>query len=167
LQRHAGSVLLRSSLELTGGGLPFYANMKALTMKYLRILGLIVALGALVTACNKSAGDNDAIRTAINSHLASRSNLNMSAFDTEVQKINVQGDQATADVAFKVKGGPGAMQLTYNLKKAGGNWAVVESNPIGSNFTHPDPGAAPGASSGAPSGDLMDSLRQKMSTPAK
>ena len=143
-------------------------------MRHLRILGLIVALGALATACNKSAGDNDAIRAAINSHLASRSNLNTSAFDMEVQKVNIQGDEATADVAFHVKGGPAVMQLTYNLKKTGGNWAVVESNPIGSNFTHPalDPNAPttnmpPGAAGGAPSGDIMDSLRQKMATPAK
>jgi hypothetical protein len=147
-------------------------------MKLLRIVGLVLAASALVVACNKSVSDNDAIRTAISSHLASRGNLNTSAFDMEIQKVNVQGEQATADVAFHVKGGPGVMQLTYNLKKSGGNWAVVESNPVGSNFTHPSldstgpipgvtPGAPGGASTGAPSGDIMDSLRQKMSTPAK
>jgi hypothetical protein len=143
-------------------------------MRYLRILGLVLALGALATACNKSASDNDAIRAAINSHLASRGNLNTSAFDTDIKKVDVQGDEAKVDVDFHVKGGPGVMQLTYNLKKSGGAWAVVESNPIGSNFTHPalDPnapttGVPPGAAGGAPSGDIMDSLRQKMSTPAK
>jgi hypothetical protein len=90
----------------------------------------------------------------------------------ELQKVDIQGDEAKADVAFHVKGGPGVMQLTYNLKKTGANWAVVESNPVGSNFTHPalDGTGAPAptatSGSGAPA-DIMDAVRQKMAAPTK
>ena len=140
-------------------------------MLKLRILGWVLLLGTLGAGCRRTASDNDAIRGAINSHLAARGNLNTSAFDTEMQKVDIQGDQAKADVAFHVKGGPGVMQLTYNLKKTGSSWAVVESNPIGSNFTHPalDANGAPASSAtpGAPAPDVMDALRQKMTAPAK
>jgi hypothetical protein len=135
-------------------------------MRNLKSLGLILLLGLFTAGCGRSGNDTDAIRTAIDSHLAARGNLNTSAFDTEIQKVDIQGDQATADVTFHVKGGPGVMQLTYNLKKTGGTWAVVESNPIGSNFTHPSldgtEGPSPTAAPGAPAPDIMDTVRQKM-----
>lgn len=135
------------------------------------MFGLIMLVAALAAGCSRSGNDNDAIRSAINSHVAGKGNLNPSAFDTEIQKVDIQGDEAKADVAFHVKGGPGVMQLTYNLKKTGGAWAVVESNPIGSNFTHPalDANGAPlpGAAPGAPGADIMDSMRQKMAAPTK
>jgi hypothetical protein len=61
------------------------------------------------------------------------------------------------------------MQLTYNLKKTGSTWAVVDSNPVGSSFTHPTPdgNGAPGApgATGDPA-DIMDAVRQKMAAPA-
>jgi hypothetical protein len=140
-------------------------------MRNPKILSLVVLLAALGAGCGRSGNDNDAIRNAINSHLAAHGNLNTAAFDTEIQKVDVKGDQATADVAFHVKGGPGVMQLTYNLKKTGSAWAVVESNPIGSNFTHPalDANGAPTSSAipGVPAPDIIDSMRQKMTTPAK
>jgi len=77
------------------------------------------------------------IRTAILAHLAHTSNLNLQAFDTDVKQVTVQGDHAEAHVDFHVKGGPGVMQLTYQLENHGGSWAVIDSNPIGSNFSHP------------------------------
>ena len=114
------------------------------------------------------ANDNDAIRGAINRHLSARGNLNTAAFDTEIQKVNIQGDQAQADVAFHVKGGPGMMQLTYNLKRTGAVWAVAESNPVGSNFTHPalDSNGAPVPSSPqpGPAPDIFDAIHEKMGT---
>ena len=139
-------------------------------MRTLKLFGMLLLLGALCAGCQSSGNDKDAIQKAIQTHLAGRSNLNPAAFDTEVQKVDIQGEEAKADVAFKVKGGPGVMQLTYNLKKSGGNWAVVESNPIGSNFTHPslDPNAPPPADGGAGvHGDIMDSMRERMGTTPK
>jgi hypothetical protein len=72
------------------------------------------------------------------------------------------GDHATAEVEFRVKGGPGAMQLTYALEERDGVWSVIESDPVGSNFSHPalDPGQSPqmNGSDGA-SHSLADTLR--------
>ena len=140
-------------------------------MKHFKTFGVILLVAWLGAGCGRSANDNEAIKGAINGHLAGRGNLNTGAFDTEIQKVEIKGNDATVDVAFHVKGGPGVMQLTYNLKKTGGAWAVVESNPVGSNFSHPalDANGAPTSSAtpGAPGTDIMDSMRQKMAAPAK
>jgi hypothetical protein len=139
-------------------------------MRNFKILGLAL-LAAFGAGCGRSGNDTNAIRSAINNHLAGRGNLNTSAFDTEIQKVDIRGEEATADVAFHVKGGPGMMQLTYNLKKTGGAWAVVESNPMGSNFTHPALDAnrapAPSATRGGPPPDVMDAIRQKLTAPRR
>jgi hypothetical protein len=136
-----------------------------------RTLGLLLATLALgLFGCKQSVNDNDAIRGAINNHLAARGNLNTAAFETEIQKVNIQGDQAQADVVFHVKGGPGMMQLSYNLKKTNAAWAVVESNPVGSNFTHPSlDGTAPPTPASPESGsipNILDSMHQRMGTAA-
>lgn len=140
-------------------------------MTNLKILGLVLLLGLLGAGCGQTASDNDAIRGAINTHLAGNSNLNTGAFDMEIQKVDIQGDQAKADVAFHVKGGPGVMQLTYDLQKTGGTWAVVESNPVGSNFTHPGldgtDATAPGSAPSMPSQDIMDAIHRKMAPASK
>jgi hypothetical protein len=133
------------------------------------VLGLM--LTAVCSGCGQQVSDNDAIRGAINSHLAARGNLNTDAFETKIQKVDIQGDQARADVVFRVKGGPGMMQLTYNLKKTENAWGVVESNPIGSNFTHPALDAngttVPGPSPAGAATDIFDAMHQKMgSAPA-
>jgi hypothetical protein len=132
----------------------------------LRIYPLIVAMGMAIVVllgCAKNGKDDEEIRSAINARLATQSSLNTGAFDTDIQKIVVNGNQATADVAFKLKGGPGSMQLTYNLAKNGGKWSVVESNPI--TFSHSGPDAngngAP-AGAGAPPSDVIDAIHGKL-----
>jgi hypothetical protein len=93
------------------------------------------------------ASPNDAIRTAIQAHLAHNGNLNLKSFDTEVKQVTIERDSAQAQVEFHVKNGPGTMQLTYALAKRDGAWSVVESTPRGSNFSHPalDKGQVPAA----------------------
>ena len=91
--------------------------------------------GAAVTSAD--ANPNDAIRTAIQAHLAHNGNLNLKSFDTEVKQVTIDRDSAQAQVEFHVKNGPGTMQLTYALAKRDGVWSVVESTPGGSNFSHP------------------------------
>lgn len=83
------------------------------------------------------ASPNDAIRTAIQAHLAHNGNLNLKSFDTEVKQVTIDRDRAQAQVEFRVKNGSGTMQLTYALAKRDGAWSVVESTPDGSNFSHP------------------------------
>lgn len=101
------------------------------------------------------------IRTAIQAHLAHKGTLNLQSFDTDVKQVTIEGDHATAKVEFRVKDGPGAMQLTYALEKRDGAWSVTESDPVGSNFSHPslDQGqSAPNAAQGA-GHSLSDTLR--------
>ena len=110
-------------------------------MKLATALLLAVAFSGALVGCKKGAGSgkdtNAEIRTAIQAHLAHKGNLNLQAFEMKVQTVTIQGDHAQAQVAYNVKNGPGVMQLTYALEKHDGNWSVIESNPVGSNFSHP------------------------------
>ena len=113
------------------------------------------------TAQSQTQTPEDSIRVAIQAHLAHKGTLNLQSFDTDVKQVAIQGDRATAQVEFRVKGGPGAMQLTYALEKRDGAWSVIESDPVGGNFSHPalnqsqgEPSAIPGASH-----SLADTLR--------
>jgi hypothetical protein len=94
-----------------------------------------LADAAAVTSAD--ASPNDAIRAAIQAHLAHNGNLNLKSFDTDVKQVTIARDRAQAQVEFHVKNGPGTMQLTYSLAKRDGAWSVVESTPGGSNFSHP------------------------------
>jgi hypothetical protein len=122
-----------------------------------------VSLLFLVIGCKQSAASTeDQVRVAIEAHLAHKGTLNLQAFNTVVKQVTVQGDRAQAQVEFHVKNGPGMMQLTYALQKSGANWTVIESNPVGSDFSHPplDPSKSPAM--GAPAGSdpiVSDALR--------
>jgi hypothetical protein len=114
-------------------------------------------------APSQSGSAEAQIRTAILAHLAHSSNLNLQAFDTEVKQVTMQGDHAEANVDFHVKGGPGVMQLTYQLENRAGAWTVIDSNPVGSNFSHPplNQSQTPGTpiAPGGNSHSLADTLR--------
>jgi hypothetical protein len=133
-----------------------------------RIVITLVVSAAVLTGCQQrgnsasgapavtsaDASPNDAVRTAIQAHLAHNENLNLDSFDTKVKQVTFDGDHAQAQVEFHVKNGPGTMQLTYALTKRGGAWSVVESTPGGSNFSHPPLDKAQGpAAAGTMGGD--------------
>lgn len=134
-----------------------------------RIILVAMAAGFMAAGCSNGPGATnsgrqnaeDSIRTAIQAHLAHKGNLNLAAFDTDIKQVTIQGDRAQAEVEFRVKSGPGAMQLTYALQKRDGAWSVMESDPVGSNFSHPalDQGqSAPNTVPGA-NHSLADTLR--------
>src|SRR5258708_27837714 len=124
---------------------------------------LALSLTILLAGCKKSAASTEnEIRIAIEAHLSHKGTLNLQSFNTVVKQVTVQGDRAQAQVEFHVKNGPGMMQLTYALQKTAGNWTVIESNPVGADFSHPplDPSKSPAM--GAPAGSasiLSDPLR--------
>jgi hypothetical protein len=95
------------------------------------------SLSGAPAVTSADANPNDAIRTAIQAHLAHNGSLNLKSFDTDVKQVTFDRDYAEAQVEFHVKNGTGTMQLTYSLAKRDGAWSVVESIPGGSNFSHP------------------------------
>jgi hypothetical protein len=136
-------------------------------------IAIILCISAMVMGCQQhgnpvagapsvasaDASPNDAIRTAIQAHLAHNGNLSLNSFDTEVKQVNLDGDHAQAQVEFHVKNGPGTMQLTYALAKHDGAWSVVESTPAGSNFSHPALDKSQVPATGGPMGDGPDVFR--------
>lgn len=104
-------------------------------------LGLAIALLGL-SACKQQTTDNDAIRAGILQHLTSIGTLNMGAMDMEMRSVAVAGNQAHAEVEFRVKNsGPpgGGMQVAYDLEKRGAVWVVLKSQPLG-GMQHPNTG---------------------------
>jgi len=84
-----------------------------------------------------SASDQDAIRASIERHLTTLGSINVSAMDRDYKQISVTGDQAQADVEFKVKQGGATMEMTYLLERHAGDWVVLKSHPAGGQFEHP------------------------------
>ena len=110
-------------------------------------LGLVAVLFAL-SACKKQTNDSDAIRAGILQHLTSVGTLNISAMDMDIRSVAVAGNQAHAEVEFRVKnGGPqsGGMQVAYDLERRGGSWVVLKSQPTGGAMRHPVTSQNPGA----------------------
>jgi hypothetical protein len=89
------------------------------------------SVGALPTT------DQDAIRAAVHQHLARNSNLNMAAMDLSLTQTSISGDQAQADVEFRLKQGGTTMQMTYSLIRHASGWLVTNSRPGGGQFAHP------------------------------
>jgi outer membrane lipoprotein-sorting protein len=74
-------------------------------MKRLLLAGAALAL-VCAGGCNKTATtnpDENAIRAALQSYLASRPGLNISAMDTNVKQVSVTGNTAQARVEFKAE----------------------------------------------------------------
>jgi hypothetical protein len=91
----------------------------------------VVFLLASLGACNKQADDQAAIRASIEKRLNGRSDINMSAMDREVKQVTVNGDHATAQVEFRLKGGDARMEIEYTLERQGKDWTVLNSQPMG------------------------------------
>ena len=139
-------------------------------MKLRSLILINVALSLAIAGCGKKGSDQQdveaQIRSVIQTRVSANGNLNPQAFDTVVNSVTINGDHAQAQVDFRLKNGPGVMQLNYQLEKRQGNWVVVDSNPVGAASPHPsvdqnqnpiagDPGAHAGASH-----SLSDTLRE-------
>src|ERR1700722_16814849 len=136
----------------------------------LRIAVLIVAsLSLALAGCGKKtdpAQEAEAqIRAVIQSRVTGNSNLNAQAFDTVVNSVTINGDHAQAQVDFRLKNGPGAMKLNYQLEKRDGTWVVTDRNPIGDSPPNPavDQSQVPASGGADPhagaSHSLSDTLR--------
>ena len=87
------------------------------------VLVLITMLGA---ACGSSASSDTLVRDAILHYLAGRTDLNMSKMNVAVDSLQYAGDTASAKVTISSRDDAKAsMQMTYQLRRAGGGWEVV------------------------------------------
>lgn len=120
-------------------------------------------------ACKKRVNDNDAIRSGILQHLTSIGTLNMSAMDMDMRSVAVTGNQAHAEVEFRVKNsGPpgGGMQVAYDLEKRGDTWVVLKSQPLG-GMQHPSTNQNPSANQPVHSMPNFSELLNPSGTPSK
>jgi hypothetical protein len=81
--------------------------------------------------------DRDAIADAIRRHLGENKGINMAAMDSNVGDITIKGDQAQANVEFRLKQGGTSMQMIYFLERHAGDWIILRSQPSGGEFSHP------------------------------
>jgi hypothetical protein len=97
---------------------------------------VLAFLAVLAAGCGKKLSDQDAVRASIDKHLNGRADLNLSAMDREVKQVTVNGDRASAQVEFRVKGGDAKMDIEYSLQRQGKDWTVLSSQPVGMGDPH-------------------------------
>ena len=105
------------------------------------ILLLLVIAGGCKSQSKISTNDEAAVRAGIQRHL-SESGVNVDAMNQQTKKITINGDQALADVDFRLKDGDQniGMSVEYVLQRKNGQWDVVKSQPVGGGH---GPAAAP------------------------
>ena len=107
------------------------------------MISALAILCALATACGKTVNDQDAIRASIEKHLNGRADLNLSVMDREVKQVSVNGDHASAQVEFRLKGSEAKMEIEYALQRQGKEWNVLSSQPVGMDNSHSGMGQPP------------------------
>ena len=141
-------------------------------MRFLATIFISMSLSIGLAGCSKGSGSRSPanavqdptaeIRTAVLAHLAQKGTLDLQSFDTNVKQVTIQTDHAQAEVEFRAKNGPGVMSITYQLQKREETWGVVETNPVGSDFSHPslseDQASTP-AGPGGSNSSLADTIR--------
>jgi len=102
------------------------------------ILLLLVIAGGCKSQHKISANDEAAVRAGILRHLT-ESGVNLDAMNETTQKITITGDQALADVDFRLKNGDQnvGMAVEYVLQRKNGQWDVVKSQPVGGHGPAP------------------------------
>jgi len=119
-----------------------------------KTITVLAFLCALTAGCGKKVNDQDAIRASIEKHLNGRADLNLSAMDREVKQVSVNGDHASAQVEFRLKGGDARMEIEYALERQGKEWTVLSSQPMGMDNSHSGMGQPPADAPGSGGGQL-------------
>lgn len=124
----------------------------------MKVLSLVVATtgfaALLLTSCNRRPAESeDAVRQAIESYLATRSNLNMQGMSIEVGALRFHDDKAEADVVFRARTDSKAMMsMHYTLREKGASWEVIPQSGGHAGATPPALGAGSTGTQGLPPG---------------
>lgn len=79
-----------------------------------------------VVACNRAPESNEAIHQGVMEHLKQAGTLDLNSLDVTVTDVKYEGNQATAQVAFKPKASPeSGMSMSYKLERRGDKWLVM------------------------------------------
>ena len=84
-----------------------------------------------------SRRNTDLVRAAVEEHVRNDPGINLSAMDMSVDSVNFSGDQAQANVTFRLKQGGPTMEMIYWLERQGKVWQVARSQPADGPFVHP------------------------------
>ncbi len=107
-----------------------------------KLIGITMLLLAIAGGCKRqqkvSTNDDAAIRDAIQRHL-NESGVNVAAINQDVKKVSINGDQALADVDFRLKKSDQniGMSVEYVLQRTNGRWDVVRTQPVGGHSPAP------------------------------
>jgi hypothetical protein len=136
-----------------------------------RVIHVVAALSLCLAACNRGAGDKDAVRQGVIDFVSARG-LNVQGMSVNLTAVQFNGSHADATVEFTPKGGPAGsgMSMRYQLEQQSGKWVVTGRQNTGApHGAGADPtGQAPAASphgggmgeppaAGAPGGSSMPS----------
>jgi hypothetical protein len=91
---------------------------------------LIACLALALAACSKNIQTTEAVRQAILDDVQARKDktgVDPSKMDIGVSNVSFAENEARANVAFTIKGGPegAGMQMSYVLKREGVKWVVT------------------------------------------
>src|SRR5947209_19235445 len=103
-------------------------------------VAILLLLAAL--ACKKTVGENEAIRVAVQKHLAARGTLGLSAMEIDGKQVDIDRDHAVAQVESRAKQTARSMQIAYTLYRKRDGWAVRAGKPSAAHIAHPTSGDA-------------------------
>ncbi len=119
----------------------------------MKLFAATITVLVLSLGCGSNQNTELLIRDAILHYLAGRTDLTMSNMDLKIDRLEMEGDSATAGVTISARGDAKAsMQMVYELRKTGSGWEVTPPSG-GSGAAHG--GLPPGAAesgSGLPPG---------------
>jgi hypothetical protein len=106
------------------------------------LIAILAAAGCSRGPAPAAAGEEAALRTALEKYLTERTGLNLPAMDITFHEVRRAGEAAEADVEFVTRDGQGAMRMTYVFAREDGAWVVTGAKASGMSTDHPVPGAA-------------------------
>jgi hypothetical protein len=109
--------------------------------------------------------DRDLVRQAVENHVQNDRHINLSAMDMSVDRVDVKGHRAQANVTFRARQGGATMAMIYLLERQGNGWQVVNSQPADGQFVHPPiDQASPGIAPAHPVPDVQEFLKSHPNT---
>jgi len=112
--------------------------------------------------------DAGLVRQAIEDHVRNDRGISLSAMDMSVDSVHITGNQAQANVTFRIKQGDQTMVMVYSLERRGNGWLVTKDEPANGGFVHPTMdqthSAAPPTSSGSAMPDVHEFLKNHPAT---